>query len=90
MLEPETHSCEDDLGGVDAERGVAVIAPFSLVSSLLQCFSGGVRLCGRELFVIGVGGSCEGDGLAKFGECCLRGDGELGVIPSTELFVPAN
>lgn len=83
--------CDEDLGGVDAERGVAVIAPpFSIVNSLRWCFSGGVRLCGRELFVMGVGGNCEGDGLAKFGECCLRGDGELGVTPSFGFVVPAN
>jgi hypothetical protein len=48
--------CDDDFGGVDAERGVAVMdMPFSDVISL--CFSGGVKLCGRELFVNGVGGS---------------------------------
>lgn len=46
--------CED-FGGVDAERGVTVMVPFSDVISL--CFSGGVKLCGRELFVNGVGGN---------------------------------
>jgi hypothetical protein len=83
----------DDFGGVDAERGVEVITlllSFVDVNSLF--FSGGVKLCGRELFVIGVGGNCDGDGLAKFGECCLRGLGELGLTPTLApgLVVPAN
>lgn len=79
------------MGGVEAERGVTVMLPFSDVISL--CFSGGVKLCGRELLVNGVGGSCDGDGLVKLGECCLRGTGELGVAPAPlapGLVVPAN
>lgn len=80
----------DDFGGVDAERGVTTMLPFSDVISFV-CFSGGVKLCGRELLVIGVGGSCDGDGLAKCGECCLRGLGEFGVAPAAPgLVVPAN
>jgi hypothetical protein len=66
------------------------MVPFSDLRSLF--FSGGVKLCGRELFVNGVGGNCDGDGLAKFGECCFLGLGELGVTPTFALglVVPAN
>lgn len=81
----------DDFGGVEAERGVTVMMPFSDFRSLF--FSGGVKLCGRELLVSGVGGSCDGDGEAKFGECCLRGKGDDGVALAPlapGLVVPAN
>lgn len=75
-------------GGVEADRGVVVIASSAATS---VCFSGGVRLCGRELFVNGVGGNCDGDGLANGGDCCLRGLGEL-VLPvdAPGLVVPAS
>lgn len=65
------------------------MVPDSKPSSV--CFSGGVKLCGLELFVRGVGGSWDGEGLAKQGECCLRGLGELEVfwlVPG--LVVPAS
>lgn len=84
--------CED-FGGVDADRGVTVILPPPFSEVISWCFSGGVRLCGRELLVSGVGGSCDGDGLAKLGECCLRGLGELGGAPTVlapGLVVPAS
>lgn len=68
------------MGGVDADRGVVAMTCMlvpPVVVSLPQCLSVGVKLCGRELLVIGVGGSCDGEGLAKGGDCCLRGLGEL-------------
>lgn len=81
----------DSFGGVDAERGVVIMVRASSLWPSDVCFSGGVKLCGRELFVNGVGGSCDGDGLANDGDGCFRGLGELAF---TKLFpglvVPAN
>lgn len=80
-------------GGVDADRGVVMIVrASSAFISVAVCFSGGVKLCGRELFVSGVGGNCDGDGLANEGDgCCLRGLGELALTKlSPGLVVAAN
>lgn len=89
----KSHACtasDDCFGGVDADRGVVVIVRASSFA-MSVCFSGGVRLCGRELLVNGVGGSCDGDGLAKGGDCCLRGLGELELpTPPLGLVVPAS
>lgn len=77
-------------GGVDAERGVVSIVRVSSLCASVVCFSGGVKLCGLELFVNGVGGNCDGDGLANDGDC-LRGLGELAPTKLPPgLVVPAN
>lgn len=96
FLPQNSHECTASVdcacfGGVDAERGVVRIVRASSFVPSIACFSGGVKLCGRELFVNGVGGNCDGDGLANDGDCCLRGLGELAVAKLFPgLVVPAN
>ena len=81
-----------DFGGVEADLGVTVMEPLSPGKSMLPVFSGGVILCGRELLVKGVGGSCDGDGLANEGECGFLGLGEFEPAPRPVpgLVVPAS